>query len=68
MSYVGVLFKTLETLNYKSKLVPEINTLLNIIEFKSVKFFNITDILLDMDEIAKISDKIMVFFDQIFET
>jgi hypothetical protein len=39
--------------NYKSKLVPEVNELLNTVEYRGEKFFNLSDIYYSLEEIEE---------------
>mmetsp|Transcript_1989 Transcript_1989/g.3502 ORF Transcript_1989/g.3502 Transcript_1989/m.3502 type:complete len:160 (+) Transcript_1989:144-623(+) len=67
VGYLGVLFSAIKMLNYKSKLIPEINLVLNTVSYNTERYFVLQEILLIMEDIDKLSAQIERDFDDIYE-
>ena len=67
VGYIGVLFSAIKLLNSKSKLVPNVNYVVNTIEFVGEKFFDHDAIMALMDDINDVSNQIDRDYDEVYD-
>ena len=67
MGYIGVLFQAVKITNYDVRLVPEVNELIDTLDFRKERFFDmqkLVDIFDTIDDVSKITED---NFDKIYE-
>ena len=66
MGYIGVLFQALKITNYDVKLVPEVNELVDTLDFRKERFFDIQELIDILDSIDSVSQRTADEFEYIY--
>ena len=67
MGYIGVLFQAVKLLNYDVKLVPQVNVLVDTLDFTKERFFDIDKLMSIFDTIDSVSEMTFNNFDRVYE-
>ena len=67
MGYIGVLFQAVKMTNYDVKLVPEVNELIDTLDFRKERFFDMKELIEIFESIDAISEITSNNFDKIYE-
>ena len=67
MGYIGVLFQAVKMTNYDVKLVPEVNALIDTLDYRKERFFDMKKLVEIFESIDAISEITSDNFDEIYE-
>ena len=66
IGYIGVLFQAVKMLNHKVKLIPVVNELINSVDYRKERFFDMGKLIGIMDTIDSVSNKTEQNFEDVY--
>ena len=66
IGYIGVLFQAVKMLNHKVKLIPIVNELINSVDYKKERFFDMSKLISILDTIDNVSNMTETSFNDVY--